>query len=107
MISVFLFFFGGIEINDQHGFSDQFNTFPVLLIITLHSFSMPKKSLTKPEFHDAIRLRQGLPSHGMPNRCGCGLETYVVYSKNCKIGNYIDKLHNSIRDFIRKSNDEG
>ena len=58
--------------------------------------------LSKVEFHDAVRLRMGLPIIGMARKCGCGKSNDVIHATNCKNGPYVDARHNNIRDLLHK-----
>ena len=66
--------------------------------------SLPIKNqgryLNKSELQDAIKLRLGLPVHILPRKCECGQVNSVVHRNSCKLGGYVAKRHNSIRDLL-------
>ena len=66
--------------------------------------SLPIKNqgryLNKSELQDAMKLRLGLPIQRLPRKCECGQDNSVVHRNCCKLGGYVAKRHNSIRDLL-------
>ncbi|XP_057302766.1 uncharacterized protein LOC130636933 [Hydractinia symbiolongicarpus] len=81
------------DINQQKGVSNWLNVLP----ITEQGFY-----LNKQEFWDAMRLRYNWSIPNLPSSCVCGARFDVKHSMKCKMGGFVTRRHNDIRDLTSK-----
>ena len=55
--------------------------------------------MNKKEFRDAMNLRYGKDSKGIPSKCPCRQSFNIAQALNCKAGGFVTIRHNRVRDF--------
>ena len=55
-------------------------------------------ALSKQEFCDALFMRYGFDLKRLPSSCVCGASFSVEHALSCKVGGFVIRRHNDIRD---------
>jgi hypothetical protein len=79
------------EFSCEEGASSWLTALP----ISRHGFM-----LSKQEFCDALYIRYGFQMRRLPASCVCGAHFSVEHAMTCRVGGYVIRRHNDIRDTL-------
>ena len=63
--------------------------------------SAQRRYLSKNEFQDALSLRFGMKIKGVALKCACGDTNTTIHANNCKVGGYVTRRHDVMRNFLQ------
>ena len=61
-----------------------------------------RRYLLKNEFQEALRLRFGMKIEGVALKCACGYTNTTIHANNCKVGGYVTRRHDVMRNFLQQ-----
>ena len=79
------------EIANEEGASSWLTALPI---------SRQGFALSKQEFCDALYIRYGFQLKRLPSNCVCGATFSVEHAMTCRLGGYVIRRHNDVRDTL-------
>ena len=64
--------------------------------------SAQRRYMSKNEFQDALSLRFGMKIKGIALKCACGDTNTTIHANNCKVGGYVTRRHDVMRNFLQQ-----
>ena len=64
--------------------------------------SAQRRYMSKNEFQDALSLRYGMQIKGVALKCACGDTNTTIHANNCKLGGYVTRRHDAMRNFLQQ-----
>ena len=65
--------------------------------------SAQRRYMSKNEFQDALSLRFGMKIKGIALKYACGDTNTTIHANNCKVGGYVTRRHDVMRNFLQQN----